>query len=213
MERLSAGDGAAQGGEVMNPCPLSSATRHKRLAARPGKPAALPLLAALVLCVPVAAPASARQGCADFSWNVQHERDLFASRPRPVAAGTSPSSAPSIQADHFYDLQLAPQQQVHFVTGPGKVVLSGGDFAGLVKLRVSRAGSYRVAVDAPFWIDVLAADKMLPTQAFQGQRGCRPPRKIVEFVLPADQQLWLQFSGQPRMQVHVTVTRSPPPKS
>jgi hypothetical protein len=197
----------------MSRCPESSRACRARPAVRPRKAATLPLLAALALCATLASPAFAQPACADFSWNVQHERDLFASQPRAVTAGTSPSSAPGIQADHLYDLQLAPQQQVHFVTGPGKVVLSGGDYAGLVKLRVSRAGSYRVSVDAPFWIDVVAGDKMLPTQDFQGQRGCRAPRKIVEFVLPAHQELWLQFSGQPRMQLHVTVTRSPPPKS
>jgi hypothetical protein len=171
------------------------------------------LLGALLAGAAAGSPAWAQRPCADFSWNVQHERNLFASQPQMLSAGTNAASAPSIRADQFYNLQLSPQQQVHFVTGPGKVVLSGGDYAGLVKLRVSQAGTYRVSVDAPFWIDVVANGKMIGTQDFQGQRGCLPPRKIVEFVLPADQDLWLQFSDEPRTQLHVTVTRSPPPKS
>ncbi len=200
--------------EVSMPtAPTVTRTAARALPRRRAARAPLPLLSALLVCAAAGAPAWAQRPCADFSWNVQHERDLFASQPQALPAGSTPASAPSIHADRFYELQLAPQQQVHFVTGPGKVVLSGGDYAGLVKLRVSQPGSYRVSVDAPFWIDMVSDGKMLATQDFQGQRGCRPPRKIVEFVLPANQELWLQFSNQPRTQVHVTVTRSPLPKS
>jgi len=205
----------------MSLSPISSPARggHRRYRAAHGRRVARAcsrgrrvLLGALLLWAAAQTPALAQRPCADFSWNVRHERELFASAPRSLHAGTGAASAPSIQADRLYALQLAPQQQVHFITGPGKQVLSGGDYAGVVRLRVPQAGSYRVSVDAPFWIDVVAAGKLLPTQDFQGQRGCALPRKIVEFVLPAHQDLWLQFSDEPRMQLQVTVTRSPPPR-
>jgi len=173
---------------------------------------------ASIACLPLAAPAAApaapaaaRAGCTDFVWDVHHERSLFAGPAQSLRAGTAPASAPSIRADHFYALQLSPQPHVQFEAPPGKVMLTDGDYAGLVRFRLAAPGSYRVSLDRPFWIDVVAHGKLLPTEDFQGQRGCRAPHKIVEFMMPAHEELWLQFSGASAAQVHVAITRAPAP--
>jgi hypothetical protein len=146
--------------------------------------------------------------CKDFSWDVHQERALFLSQPHTVQAGRAPIAAPQVQTDHFYALQLAPQPQVQFEVPPGKTMLADGAYAGVVKFTVPQAGSYRVALDVPFWLDVVADGKLLPTQDFQGSR-CDGPHKMVEFMMPAHQQLWLQFSGASSPQVHVSITRAP----
>jgi hypothetical protein len=78
-------------------------------------------------------------------------------------------------------------------------------------LKVAQPGSYRISVDVPFWIDVVAAGKELPTEDFTGLRGCSSgPRKLVQFVLPANEELLLQFSGATRAQLRMSVTKAPP---
>ena len=163
--------------------------------------------AAAVLAGSLLAASAVQAACGrDFSWDVHQERALFAGAPHTLHAGSAPAAAPRIRTDQFYALRLAPQQQVQFEAPPGKTMLTDGDYAGVVKFTVPRAGSYRVSLDGTFWIDVVADGKLLATQDFQGQRGCGGPRKIVEFVMPAHQQLWLQLSGSSAAQVHVSIT-------
>jgi hypothetical protein len=170
-------------------------------------------LATVLICGMACAPLWAQAACADFAWDVHHERALCAGEAQSLPAGTDRASAPTIRADRYYDLQLSPQPGVKFVAAPGKVMLADGAYAGLIKLTVAKAGSYRVSLDRPYWIDVVSDGKLLPTQDFQGSRGCSAPHKIVEFVLPANQQLWLQFIGATAAQLHLTVTSSPAAKA
>jgi hypothetical protein len=134
---------------------------------------------------------------------------LFGTQAQVLKAGTDGNGAPRIRTDHFYALQLTPQPQVRFAMAPGKVMLSDGAYAGLVKLKVTQPGSYRVSIDVPFWVDVVTGGKELPTQDFTGLRGCSAPRKLVEFVLPANQDLLLQFSGATAAQLRVAITKAP----
>jgi hypothetical protein len=166
-------------------------------------------LVALILGSMAGVPAWARAACSDFSWDVHQERALFAGQAQLLPAGSTVAAAPSIHPDQLYDLHLTSQPQVQFGTPPGKAMLADGAYAGMVRLRVAMPGSYRLSVDVPFWIDVVSDGKLLPTQDFQGQHGCSEPRKIVEFELPADRELLLQFSGATSAQLHLTVTRSP----
>jgi hypothetical protein len=152
---------------------------------------------------------SESQGCHDFAWDVHRERTLFAGQPHAVQGGTSVAATPTVRPERLYEVQLAPQPQVKYVATPGKVMLSDGAYGGMVKFTVARSGSYRVSLDAPFWIDVVADGKLLGTEDFSGQRGCANPRKIVIFQMPAGQPLWLQISGARRAQAELTVTAAP----
>ncbi len=117
---------------------------------------------AVLLCAVTAAPVWAQQQpCTDFAWDVHQERALFAGQGQTVQGGTTAAGTPTVGVDHLYTVQLSAQPQVTYVTPPGKVMLADGAFGGMVKFQVPRSGSYRVSLDAPFWIDVVADGKLL----------------------------------------------------
>jgi hypothetical protein len=98
------------------------------------------------------------------------------------------------------------------VTNPAKKAASTPVYAGLATLKVPVAGGYRIAVDLPLWIDVVANGALVPPADFQGQHGCNAPHKIVEFDLAGAQPFVLQFSNAGKDDVLLTVTPSPPRK-
>ena len=199
------------------------------------------LLLALAVVVAVAvAPQSAiadpDDPCAGFSWNVARERALFAAAPQSITAGRELKSTPLLTPDRLYELQLGEQGQVTMPLAPGRKSVgdAGYDgqahYAGLARLQLPRAGSYRISLDQPARplpdvgfrqlnvpgiterktvfspIDVLADGKMLDSSGFQGRPGCLAPHKIVQFALPDGPQLVLQFSAAsvPRLRVSIT---------
>ena len=81
-----------------------------------------------------------------------------------------------------------------------------GAQAGIVRLAITHAGRYRISLDEPFWVDVVTGSQMLNSQDFQGVPGCNAPHKIVEFDLPAGNELWLQISGAISATLRLSVT-------
>ena len=152
--------------------------------------------------------ALAADPCEGFTWNVAHERALFATAPAAVSAATAAGPAPSLAVDKLYEVTLTPQDKVSFVLAPAKKALADGAFAGMVTLHIPSAGKYRVSMSEGFWIDVIADGKFAPTDDFTGAHECRAPRKIVQYALPAG-NLTLQFSNTNSATVRVTVTAAP----
>jgi len=150
--------------------------------------------------------------CAAFSWNIAHERALFATAATARDTGVSGKDAPLLDPDHLYELQLHPLADVHFTAPPGKSKGGNGPYAGLATLRVPMSGLWRVALDQAAWIDVVATSdgQSIASSEYQGRPGCHAPHKIVQFQLPANQNLLIQLSGTPEMQVRLTVTRGEP---
>jgi hypothetical protein len=144
--------------------------------------------------------------CAGFSWNVAPERALFASAPQSVSAGRDAPSAALLAPGRLYQLQLAPQGQVHLRLPPGKKTQSNGGYAGLARLQVAQPGTYRVSMDQGAWIDVVADGQMIASSDFQGRPGCTAPHKIVQFLLPAGHELLLQFSAASAPMLRVAIT-------
>jgi hypothetical protein len=169
------------------------------------------MLASLIAAL-LALPALAADPCSGFAWDVARERALYASPPQHATAGANPASAAPLLTDHLYLLSLAPQTQVSFAAAPGKKMLTDGAFAGLAAFQVTTPGTYRVALDEPFWIDVVLDGHLLPSKDFQGAPGCSAPHKIVEYDLPAAKPLLLQFSGSTSTSTRVTITRAPAPQ-
>jgi hypothetical protein len=172
-----------------------------------GNAAALMMLAALLGCATV--PALADEVCTDFKWDVTQERALFAGSAAALLAGVDLHSAPVIVPNRLYQLQLMPQDQVRFAAIPGKKTQAAGTYAGLATLKVPAFGSYRVAIDAPFWIDVVSAGLLLAAKDFQGQHGCNAPHKIVEFDLLGSGPFILQVSSASAASVRLTITGTP----
>jgi hypothetical protein len=71
------------------------------------------------------------------------------------------------------------------------------------------SGSYRVAVDMPFWIDVVSNGALVAAKDFQGQHGCTAPHKIVEFELVGTRPFFLQLSNAAADSVRLTITATP----
>lgn len=157
----------------------------------------------------LAGPVLAADPCDGFSWNVAHERAVFATSASPVTAATAPGVAPTLEPDHLYEVTLAPQDKVSFAMAPAKKALADGAFGGLLHLHVPVAGQYRVSMDNGFWIDVIADGKFAATDDFTGSHECHAPRKIVMYTLPAGSDLTLQFSGANSPTVRVTLTAAP----
>jgi hypothetical protein len=154
-------------------------------------------------------PALADDPCAGFRWDVSKERVLFAESALTLAAGKDRMSAPMVVPNRLYQLHLTPQDHVAFVTPPAKKMLTEGAYAGIAVLKVPVSGSYRVAVDIPFWIDVVSDGALVKAKDFQGQPGCSAPHKIVEFELTGAQPFVVQLSGATADSVRLTITASP----
>ena len=146
--------------------------------------------------------------CAAFTWDVRHERALFGKEPQPLTAGQTLAALPTLSADRLYQVELQGESEVKFLAPPGRKRGAGGGYAGLARLTVDTDGLYRISLDQPLWVDVIANGAMIPAKDFQGHRGCNAPHKVVEFVLPARVPITLQFSGGNASTVKVTVTRS-----
>jgi hypothetical protein len=153
-------------------------------------------------------PARADDPCAAFTWDVRHERTLFGQAPRSLPAGEAPGALPTLATDQLYQLTLRSRPKVTFVAPSGRKGRSEAPYAGLVRVTVDTPGVYRVSLDQPVWVDVVANGVVVAAKDHQGRPGCNAPHKIVEFSLPAGTPTTLQFSGD-APSVRVTVTRSP----
>jgi hypothetical protein len=156
-----------------------------------------------------AAPALSDESCVDFKWDVARERALFAGAATSLAAAADPKSAPVLLLNHLYELKLSKQEQVSFAVTPGKKSPRAGSYGGLVTFKIPASGSYRVAIDMPFWIDVVSNGALVAANDFQGQHGCSSPHKIVQFDLLGTRPFFLQLSNAAPDSVRLTVTATP----
>jgi hypothetical protein len=163
----------------------------------------------LILVLGASCKTYADEACADFKWDVTQERGLFAGTATPLPAGADSKSAPVMQLDHLYALKLMPQDQVTFAATPGKKTPSAGSNAGVFTFKLPMSGSYRVAIDMPFWIDVVSNGALVAAKDFQGQHGCSAPHKIVEFELVGTRPFFLQLSNAAADSVRLTITATP----
>ncbi len=166
-------------------------------------------LSITLLVMVMAAQSAVAEPCTGFKWDVSRELALFATLSAPLSAGKDTASAAPVSVDRLYELTLLPQGQVAFATPPGRPSASEGAYAGLAELRLEAPGNYRIAVDAPLWIDVVANGKLLAPTDFQGQHACEGPHKIVEFNLTGTTRFVVQLSGSGQATVRMTVTRAP----
>ena len=89
-----------------------------------------------------------------------------------MTAGKDPKSAPAIVPNRLYRLGSRPRIQVAFAVRPGQENAAGtAAYAGLATLKLPAPGSYRIAVDLPFWIDVVSNGALVRPTDFQGQHA------------------------------------------
>jgi len=173
--------------------------------------------AILSLCLAAwatSALADEADGCKKFNWDVSHELTVMKQTPAVVTAGTKPGAqAPLVKVDKLYELELAPQTGVTYSAKPMKPTLNDSAQGGLVRFHTDRAGLYRVSITTGHWLDVVDGDQPIKSKDFSGSRECPRPHKIVEFELPANKDLVLQFSGSTDLSVIASITPVAAPPS
>jgi len=112
------------------------------------------------------------------------------------------------QTDRLYDLALAPNEQVQLPAPNKRAHGAGTGSAGLVRLQVTEAGSYRISVGSQMWVDLASGSMRIGSSDFAGQHGCDAPHKIVRYDLQPGSFV-LQLSGGSGDHVRVAVTRVP----
>jgi hypothetical protein len=130
----------------------------------------------------IAAPAVAQEpvGCDKFKWPLDHERALLAS-PSQLASG-----AAMAQPLAAVTLALAPLADAKLPVAPSRAPKSPDSYAGFVSVpALPKAGTYRVTLSAPAWIDVIQSGQAVKSTAFSGASGCAGLAKSVKFELTA----------------------------
>ena len=146
-------------------------------------------------------------GCRKFAWDVSHEVAVMKQTPAPITAGTKPGAqAPLVKLDEPYEFKLSPQSGVTYSAQPMKPTLNDSAQGGLVRFHTGKAGLYRVAITTGHWLDVVDGETPIKSKDFSGSRECPRPHKIVEFELPANTDLVLQFSGSTDPSVVASIT-------
>ena len=90
-------------------------------------------------------------------------------------------------------LMLQPVEKVAFASAPGRAP-KPGTFGGVYQFNVATAGTYRIALEAGAWIDVVRDGKSLESVAHMEGPACSGIRKIVDFTLAPGRYV-LQLSG------------------
>lgn len=114
--------------------------------------------------------------CAEFTWDVHHERALFGTQPQPLTAGQTVAASPTLLADRLYQVELRAQSEVKFSEPPGRKRGDGGEYAGLATLTVDSDGAYRISLDQPLWVDVIASGTIVPAKDFFRVVAAATPR-------------------------------------
>ena len=165
------------------------------------------VLAIVLVISRYASSATDKDSCADFAGEAAHEIAVMKQISKEITAAANPDpGVPRIGLETLYGLKLAAQSGVTFVANPERTDVEAGSYAGLVKFRVPKARRYRVSISSTHWIDIIDGSRFLEARAFQGHRGCKRPRKIVEYELPEEHDLILQLSGFSESSVLVAIT-------
>lgn len=124
----------------------------------------------------------------------------------PLMAGTAPRNAPVLPIGRGADLTLSATSAVTAPAAPGKAPAADSR-SGLAMFQVSRAGTFRVALGAPAWIDIVQAGRVIASTAHGHGPVCTGIRKIVDFRLSPGRYV-LHLSGAETATVPVLIARA-----
>jgi len=162
------------------------------------------ILAALIAGV-VAAPCLAQEpvGCDKFKWPLDNERAMLtaADVPGVASGGSIAKPLPTTVA-----IALVSFADARLPLPPERAPKSPASFAGFVKAAAPpRAGTYKITVSAPAWIDVAQAGKLVKSSTFSGAVGCDGIRKSVKFDLAAA-PFTVEISGVEANSIRLAIT-------
>ena len=158
-------------------------------------PTPLPLL---LLFLAVDAPAALPQGFENWSRSV------------PVVSARHPTHPGKtvMQPGKSLDLALSPTATVQYVVAPAKPP-QPETYGGTVTLRISRAGTYSIALDAAAWIEVVQHGRSIDSVSHRRAPEGSGLHKIVDFPLrPGSYLVQVVGSGQQKVRI-MAVPASP----
>jgi hypothetical protein len=139
-----------------------------------------------------AAPALAQEpvGCDKFKWPVDRERALLASPAQMPSGSALPQPLRTAVT-----IALAPYADAKLPAPPSRAPKAAASYAGFINAAAApKAGTYRVTLSAPAWVDVVQSGHTLRSTAFSGVGGCAGIAKSVRFELAAA-PLTVELSG------------------
>jgi hypothetical protein len=98
---------------------------------------------------------------------------------------------------------LRPVEKVDFAPAPGRAP-KPGTFGGTYQFNVASVGTYRIALEAGAWIDVVRDGKIIDSVARTEGPACSGIRKIVDFSLVPGRYT-LQLSGAKEAPMRVLI--------
>jgi hypothetical protein len=102
---------------------------------------------------------------------------------------------------------LLPTPKVLYPARPEKPG-GGASFGGLLGFIIAKAGTYRVALGSPAWVDVASGGKAIASTAHAHGPKCSGIRKLVDFPLTPGRYV-LEVSGNEAPAVTLMVTALP----
>jgi hypothetical protein len=123
------------------------------------------------------------------------------SAPTPIRAGADGAHATALTGGKAALVDLLPTPAVTYPLPPEK---PGGaeSHGGVLALDVAQAGTWRVALGAGAWLDVVGADGAQRSTAHAHGPTCSGIRKMVDFALkPGHYILQISASGAARVEV------------
>lgn len=155
----------------------------------------LAVMLAATLSSPGAAQVAPAPTCTTIDANLPPP--LGAWDPRAAAAEANLTVGRSVV------LTLRPIAQVRYAATPERPG-TPGSFGAATTIDIPRAGTYRVALGGPAWIDLVGAGQPIASTAHGHGPACSSIRKIVTFPLAAGRYT-LQVSGSAIDRVAVLV--------
>jgi len=150
-----------------------------------------------------------RAGCMAPGWDMSAELKAFQSAAENVPAGSSSLELPPLELGRLYVLRLGSQTGVQYLVTTPKKSLVQSPLGGLAQFNVPSSGNYRITVDSPLWIDVVAAGATLAPSTYNGWHSCRLFRKTVQYALQTGQAYVLQLSEATPELVRIVIEPAP----
>lgn len=147
----------------------------------------------------IAIPALAQEpvGCDKFKWPIDRERALLAEA-KPVAIGGDVANGSA-------KLSLSPITEIKLPTEPSREP-KPDTYAGFVRYAAPpHAGTYRVTISDPGWIDVVQDGRQIKSGLFSGVTGCVGIRKSVKFDLGPSPFI-VEITGSSAKEIAIAVT-------
>jgi hypothetical protein len=149
-----------------------------------------------------AVPAFAKEpsGCDKFKWPLERERAMLAT---PTAVTSSGTIAQPLST--AFKLTLAPYNPANMPIKPTRTPKDDSN-AGFINVpALPKAGTYRITLSQPAWIDVIQNGHAVKPNQFTGATGCKGLRKSVKFDLTAS-PFMIELTGTAMNSITFVVT-------